>query len=526
MFVDARDIADDTLLRADVCIVGAGAAGITVARTLAGVGHDIIVLESGGLEPDGATTALNEGDIVGAPLDPENPLPLEAARLRYFGGTTGHWAGFCRPLEPVDFERRDYMSVSGWPFGRETLDPYYERAAPIIGIGRFEFDWRWWNDRYGIGRPVMDEAVFRSAVTQISQRSRFGAVYRDEFARLPDVRVLLYANATNLALVPGGGRLDHVDVSTISGRQFRVEARAYVLATGGIEVPRLLLASSRDVRPTGVGNEHDLVGRHFMEHLSTLGGGFLADVSEDAFSLYVPATHPAGHPDDPDAVVAVFAVFVPTRGTMLREGLLSIEVTKSLGTGLEVSAKEKWRGVVTDDMKVLAGIATGHAPDITGSPRLLCEQEPNPDSRVMLTSARDALGMPRVALDWRPTRLDRESIVRSLGLLAAAMGREGVGRLQVGVIAPPLFVASSLQPQDLEHLDFETWSGFHHMGTARMHADPLHGVVDADCRVHSVANLFVGGSAVFPTSGSSPPTLTIVALALRLADHLRDKVLQ
>src|SRR5207344_1619671 len=98
----------------------------------AGAGHDIIVLESGGLEPDGATTALNEGDIVGAPLDPENPLPLEAARLRYFGGTTGHWAGFCRPLEPVDFERRDYMSVSGWPFGRETLDPYYERAAPII----------------------------------------------------------------------------------------------------------------------------------------------------------------------------------------------------------------------------------------------------------------------------------------------------------------------------------------------------------------------------------------------------------
>ena len=134
--------------------------------------------------------------------------------------------------------------------------------------------------------------------------------------------------------------------------------------------------------------------------------------------------------------------------------------------------------------------------------------------------------MPRVALDWRPTRLDRESIVRSLGLLAAALGREGVGRLQVGVIAPPLFVASSLQSQDLEHLDFETWSGFHHMGTARMHADPLHGVVDADCRVHWSRTSSSAGRAVFPTSGSSPPTLTIVALALRLADHLRNKVLR
>jgi choline dehydrogenase-like flavoprotein len=145
---------------------------------------------------------------------------------------------------------------------------------------------------------------------------------------------------------------------------------------------------------------------------------------------------------------------------------------------------------------------------------------------VTLTGERDALGMPRVALDWRHQRIDRESIVRGLAFLGAALGRHGIGRVQAAVMSKDdSYVAPSLDPEDLADLDFGLGTGFHHMGTARMHADPLHGVVDPDCRVHSVPNLFVAGSAVFPTSSSSPPTFTLTALALRLADHLREKVL-
>ena len=171
---------------------------------------------------------------------------------------------------------------------RQTLDPYYERAAPIVGIGRFEFDWRWWNDQYGIGRPVMDEAVFRSAVTQISQCSRFGAVYRDEFACLPDVRGV----AVRQRHEPRGR------ARWWPARSRRTYRRSVAASSGSKRATSWRPVASRcraccwlrrgDIRPTGVGNEHDLVGRHFMEHLSTLGGGFLADVSEDVFRCTSP----------------------------------------------------------------------------------------------------------------------------------------------------------------------------------------------------------------------------------------------
>jgi choline dehydrogenase-like flavoprotein len=524
MFVDARQIAPDTVVAADLCIIGAGAAGITIARELSGRGHDIVVVESGGLEPDAATTALNVGDITGLPLDPVNPLPLDQTRLRYFGGTTGHWSGFCRPLEPVDFERRAHVNLSGWPFGRETLDPYYERAAAVIGIGRFEFDWRWWDEHFDVGRPFLSEDVFRSAVSQISQRRQYGQVYKSDLDRAREVRVLLHANATNLALDGDAQRIDHIAVATLTGRRFVVRARAYVLATGGIEVARVLLAS-RDVRPAGVGNEHDLVGRHFMEHLNTLVGGYTLDVSKSAFSLYTPTSYPAGYPGDPETEVRVFASLVPTRATIMGHELLSIEVSLIGGGGLESFDRDQWDGVVLDDIKALTAVATDGEVGTSGATRVLCEQEPNPESRVTLSTERDALDVPRAELHWQLSRLDRESIIRSIGLLGAELGKARIGRMQVGAVARPVFVATSLDPKDLADLDFGTGTGFHHMGTARMSADPARGVVDADCRVHSVANLYLGGSAVFPTSGSSPPTFTITALALRLADHLRDKVL-
>jgi choline dehydrogenase-like flavoprotein len=177
-------------------------------------------------------------------------------------------------------------------------------------------------------------------------------------------------------------------------------------------------------------------------------------------------------------------------------------------------------------MQVLAGLTTGHRADVLFQTSALCEQAPNPASRVLLTRERDALGMPRVALDWRQTRLDRESIVRGLALAARELGSQGIGRMQVAMVSGgEPFVVHSADADAPGDLDFEFGSGFHHMGTARMHADPRHGVVDPNCRVHSVGNLYVAGSAVFPTSGSSPPTFTLTALALRLADHLRRKVL-
>jgi choline dehydrogenase-like flavoprotein len=190
-------------------------------------------------------------------------------------------------------------------------------------------------------------------------------------------------------------------------------------------------------------------------------------------------------------------------------------------------------GVGDLDVVALSEKLTGTAWPTVAYIRVLGEQSPNPRSRVSLGRATDPLGMPRVELDWRPTEQDRSSMRRALEVVADELGRVGAGRLQVAVggvsltpgTDPSQFESYRVVPDDFDSLDFPLSVGFHHMGTARMHTDPKKGVVDDQCRVHSMSNLFIGGSAVFPTSGTSTPTFTIVALALRMADHLRREVL-
>jgi len=163
--------------------------------------------------------------------------------------------------------------------------------------------------------------------------------------------------------------------------------------------------------------------------------------------------------------------------------------------------------------------AQGVEPRVAPVLRVLCEQEPNPSSRVTLTRTLDALGMPQIALDWRLTGDDRRSMLRTIELLGTEVGRRGLGRVRLDIDG-----FTNLTPSETDVLDYPVSTGSHHMGTARMHASPRSGVVDPDLKVHSVANLYIGGSAVFPTSGANTPTLTIVALALRLTDHLRQQL--
>lgn len=524
MLVDAREIESGTVLRADVCVVGAGAAGIAIARELAGAPLDVLLLESGGFEPDAATTALNEGRVAGEPLDTTMELPLHALRLRYFGGTTNHWAGWSRPLQAIDFEHRPSMPLSGWPVGLDDLVPFYRRASDVLELGPFEYGWRWWNERHGIGVPVVDDPDLTTGVIHVTT-VRSGTRHRDELVRAPRVRLCLWANAVDLVLAPDGSRLAGIEVATLTGRRVRAEARAYVLATGGIEVPRLLLASSRAIRPNGVGNGHDLVGRHFMEHLNLpCGSAALARTAQE-LGLYTIRDFPP---------IKTMGFLAPSAAAQRREQLLGIEVTLGIVPPEMVhmfpDAVGRGDGIAAD--QVARRLTLGGRPSLVSTVRVVAEQAPNPSSRVTLLSDRDALGVPRALLDWRPTAGDRESIVRSLQLIARVLGRSRAGRLQVAtgealgthVLPGPAYVARGALDAALPPLDFAMRTGFHHMGTARMHDSPRSGVVDAQCRLHEVPNLYVAGSAVFPTGGASGPTFTIVALALRLADLLRRTV--
>ena len=526
MITDAEGLASGTNLTADVCILGAGAAGITLARELTGHGLQVVVLESGAetLEPD--IQALAQGESVGETLGfSDNPATLESIRLRQLGGTTNHWAGFCRPYDEVDFEVRPQLERSGWPITRADLDPWYQAAHPVLGLGPYDFTWQHWVDELGGGEPLIDTPLVRTGVFQIHDL-RFGPAYRDELDAMEDVQVLLRANAVDLHLA--GDVVDEVRAKTLGGVELTVTGmRAVVVALGGIENPRLLLASNQQ-RPDGLGNEHDLVGRHFCEHFA------------------VPAAI-AVSGNDPEALSALFEADVGAEPGSLRvkgnialtseavreRGLLSLDCQVVVGA----YAQERPRVISGLGISEVAAVAQATGTQAPRSSMYLlatAEQELNPESRVRLGRETDPLGMPRVELDWQFTERDRSSILEGMALIGDELARTGVGRLQVtpGTIRfestdgiRPYVGGLAVDAAAADPTGFELGLGFHHMCTTRMAADPADGVVDADLRVHSVDNLFVAGSSSFGTAGASTPTYTLVALALRLADHLRNEVL-
>jgi choline dehydrogenase-like flavoprotein len=509
--VDARKVGAGSTLSADVCIIGAGAAGITVSRALAAKGHDVLLLESGGFKFDRATQSLYKGSSVGIPIDPTVKVGLDAPRLRFFGGTTNHWAGFCRPFPELDFAVRPWVPRSGWPIPRAALDPYYAGAQDVIKLGPYDYSVASWRDQGYLAQPFLDDDVTPHALFQVAGHPLLGDTYRDEIVASHRIKLVLWANVTHLALDESGNALDHVVVKTLSGNSFTARAPQYVLATGGLEVPRVLL-SSNDRRPTGIGNETDQVGRSFMEHVNIAVGPAPLTVPESALAPYIPKpiTVDVGG-EQRDISLQTVALIAPD--IIEREGLRSCEITLEYPFPPDDPGLLKVYPTVTRGIELLR--AQGKKVGTVATARVLCEQEPNPASRVTITRAKDPLGMPRLQLDWRITRDDRLSILKTLRIFGSRLGALDVGRFRLDIAGYHHAV-----PAVGDKVNFEVNTGSHHMGTARMSTDPADGVVDADCKVHSVANLYIGGSAVYPTSGANPPTLTIVALALRLADHL------
>ena len=513
MIEDSRGLADGTSVQTDVCVVGAGAAGITIARALTGSGLRVVLLESGGLAFDPEIQDLYGGEVV-----PQDSYALDSTRLRYFGGTTNHWAGFCRPLDPIDFRARDWVPGSGWPISAADLMPYYQRAQATCQLGRLDYDGQSWAQR--IGREAfqalpVDEALFRSSVFQYSPPTRFGSVYREELARSPSVHVLLYANLVNIDVSEGD--VAALDVRAWKAGAIRVQARAYVLACGAIDNARILLASNAN-RPRGIGNDNDLVGRFFAEHPIVEVGEIALQPPRSTVDLYdgwtLAGTSGQG--------VLVLSEAAMTEHQLPNAGFFVFpqydeELAEGFRAFLEIAQAAR-RGTVPDDLgtKLKAVLSDLDGVALPGLRRLFrrgrlasrmrlrlfSEQVPNPDSRVLLTQDRDALGVPRIRLEWRLTEADHRGFEKSFEVLGRAFGAAELGRIRFEVTSR------------------DVGNGSHHMGTTRMSADPGRGVVDANCRVHGVANLYVAGSSVFPTTGCSNPTLTIVALAERLADHL------
>ncbi|HVW73153.1 MAG TPA: GMC family oxidoreductase [Rhizomicrobium sp.] len=492
--IDARTLPDAIVLTPDLAIIGGGPAGISLALALADSKISIALLESGGMNFDPKVQNMYAGTETGVRY-----TALDAGRLRFLGGSSNHWGGWCRPMDDADFEARDWMAHSGWPITRDALKAYYPRAQQLVEAGA------WMYDHAGpimaamaplmpLGAGGLYTSWFQFSKTRDSVLpTYFGHRYEQDLRAARNVTPYSHANITGIRLSANGRVVDHLNVATLEGKRFTVKPRMVVLACGGMENARLLLASN-DVTKPGIGNENDLVGRFFADNPTPRDVATLV-----VFGGALPAYYGSNTTVSNGTILR--AVFAPTPAWRR-----SNKVAGSLTTvDYPVELDETGQAAVITTALALGVDASGAKAYSLGCGM---ELEPDPDRRLTLAEEKDALGLPRLKLDMRISDTDFALYRKTLGELGRQLLASRAGMLRINY---------DHREQWLKGMDW----GNHHLGTTRMSADPKQGVVDADCKVHAIDNLYVAGSSVFPTYSASNPTLNLIALTLRLGDHLK-----
>jgi choline dehydrogenase-like flavoprotein len=528
----------------DVCVIGAGPVGITTALELARHGRGVVLLESGLERATQAAQRLSDATL----LTPQHHAPMAIAVERALGGTSNLWGGRCVPLDPVDFAPRDAVPGSGWPLDAAALAPFLPAACDYARCGppRFAAPLP--------GRAIADHDFAVDSLERWSAAPRFGAAHR---ARLHDsgaITVALGATVAGLVFA-ADGRVEAALVCGGDGSRCMLRAGSFVLAAGGLESTRLLLAAQA-AAPRRFGGEEGPLGRYYMGHIAGGIAGieitdpalnaaldYFADGGAYARRRFTPS--PALQAREGLANIALWPEFPPLYDPAHGNGVLSLGYLvlsvpplgrRLVAEAIRLSHTGVLAGAPIDRMPHIANLVRGLPAAARFVPRYLyrrylarprlpgffqidrrgryalryhAEHAPHRDSRVSLSGERDATGLPRLAIDLRFHRADAESIVRAHRGLAGWLARTGLGRLVWPADVDP--VAEVLR---------QSHDGHHQIGTIRMAANDRAGVVDPDCRVFGSANLFVAGSAVFPSSSQANPTLTALVLAIRLADHL------
>lgn len=514
-FVDARSLsALSSELNHDVCIIGAGAAGIVLAINLSAKGLRVLLLEAGGEVMDGPTQSLYTAEQHGIQY-----YDLTTCRLRFLGGTTNHWGGYCRENDPIDYRGRPELDIPSWPFDYDHIKPYVERAATLLGLTAVGFDPQWQASHVDRRDCLLDNSsnLLLTKVFQFTQKKRFRELFGPALRSDPRIDVINFANVTHLQLNAAGTHLDHLVAKTTNGKTFQCKARQFVLATHAIENSRLLLASN-DVHKTGIGNRYEHVGRYFMEHPYVHSG------------LLMPSSaFPDFYNADVMGTLGINANLGLTKEAMVHHGILQyycrfipIYSTEETIDALRKLKSGFWQPADIEAIRAL-GTAISEVPDtlrylggkvIPAKVKPLgyqldhrIEQAPRSASRVTLSSEGDMLGMRKAVLTWQLDDLDIKTFQIGQKIVVNELTRLGMGRFDAPDITRDIVERS-------------VYGHYHHIGTTRMSKSPRDGVVDENGRVHEVRNLYVAGSSVFPTAGYSGPTMMIVALAMRLAEHL------
>lgn len=547
MLRTATDLELSAVLECDLCIVGAGAAGLALAHEWAGTGRRVVVLAGGGFKERKASQALYGGTV----LDPKHHSWPTKYRVRRFGGTTNIWGGRCLELDDIDFEQRPYVPESGWPFGRRELDQYYLRASNYCESGAPLFDAaQALPDQPAPLVPGLSpDTIISTTIERFSRPTDFGKLLRRHLEAAPNVTVMLDGQCLTLRANEAGNAVEAAECASTKGSRFTVKAREYALAAGGIETTRILLASrERAERPLPVTS--NWLGRGYMCHLIGTAGIARFTVPPEAVQYgYHKSTDGIYcrrrfwvSPEEQRRLGILNVIFRlhhapvndPVHGDPVLSAMYLVKDLILYEYSRKMREERSWqqfaghlRNVVSKPVELSKfaaywirhrNLSARQLPSVvlfsknaSYAIEFQSEQAPDPVSCITLEDKRDALGMRQVRIDWRCNELDVVSVQQAYRVLKRAFERDGVGTIE--------FDEAMLE----EQIRAYGAVGGHHIGTARMASSPAAGVTDRNAKLFGVGNCYVASGAAMPTSGTANPTFTIVALAIRLADHLKAK---
>ncbi len=543
MHIDGRSLASDSVETCDVCIVGSGPAGYAVATALRGYGLDVVVLESGGLN---SVTGPHNLSMLGADssefaghFHPSRRQVGGNASAWYIQAGKGHRWIRLAALTEADLAGAAGGDTEGWPLAYDEYRQWVERAGELFDLPQ----------GCVLAPPPNGFDGEFPAPGQETRLYRFGDADRllanmlELYEKSPEIRLISRAYATEILPSETGDDIRAVVFATEPGRSHQVRAKTYVLAGGGIAIPQLMLAS-RSVQPEGVGNQNDTVGRWLMDHPLIAGG----DVYPSDPALFRSAAIYDLHENDGAPYMGFLTATQDVQTKTGQIAVSSLFFAREAGWKVKIENKRHKQGVAAA-LTILAAIREKRIPPLSAFFNVLIgfdgvivrllerydrnapasltrggwsrdtkrkfdrfevlqivEQRPRRENRITLSAERDAFGVPKAKLDWHWNDEDALAVMRAQDALAAEFEASGCGRYHVQRDHGKPVVYSA--------------SARHFMGTTRMSNDPKNGVVDANCRVHGLANLFIVSSSVFPTGGYANPTLSITALGLRLGEHL------
>ena len=524
MLIDGSSLNERVELSADICICGGGVAGLVLAKELAAKFHKVIVLESGGESYTQEAQDLYAPSVANKSFYPDPSY----SRLRFLGGASNHWENNTSPLDPIDFERRPWIPNSGWPIRFKDLEKYYSVAERYCGVKGNGYDTAFWVNKLGYkdwmaGSSVLETGMAKAAVPA----TRFYAEYGDSLKVSSHVQIVTFANVVDVDFEKETETISTAYFETKPGLRHQVNAKAFVMCFGGIENARMLLTFNEKYNNL-IGNRFDNIGRYFMDHPTVRAAQFYPHTHTD-LDLYTGG--PIG-----DLVVKGFF--------KIKEEILSQNEISNIRMPLQPATEYEMSDGISSHHIMADAFSEGELPDNFGTHILnyikdfdmvaeaisrkafntrlfesanemtgyqfamMLEQTPHRDNRIRLGDKRDPYGLRRVEIDWEFKKDDQERMWRALELTAIEVGALSLGRVRV------------LKERAERLMGDQLGYGHHHMGTTRMSERYEEGVVDSHQKVFGTNNLYVAGSSVFSTGGHVPPTLTIVAMTVRLAEIL------